>query len=221
MDNDTLPWTRELVNRLGYPFHSARHWKVSFTESDIKYIETVIMADKLYRPVTQNVNAYRKFESKEEALQKYNSYERFHRFILRGYTAEIQFFERFMDDENCPHNVKYFLWCHLGNLRTTLESYRELAKEYYGVKDDKNTGFSTADQQRLEFFTESWFRTVCVRKHKKYAMPSRRKNKKKRVPKIHGVAPKTLQPKLRQNIDNIPTVYMVLVERTYPNKKER
>ena len=47
MDNDTLPWTRELVNRLGYPFHSARHWKISFTESDINYIETVIMADKL------------------------------------------------------------------------------------------------------------------------------------------------------------------------------
>ena len=211
MDNDTLPWTRELIKRLGYPFYGARHWKISFTESDINYIETVIMADKLYRPVTQNVNAYKKFSSKEEAVKRYNAYEEFYHFILRGYTAEIQFFERFMDDEKCPSNVKYFLWHHLGRLRAALEDYRELAKEYYGVKDDKNTGFLTADQQRLEFFTESWFRTVCVRRPKKHTMPVRTKNKKKkRKPKIHGIMPGTSQPKLQQNFDNIPTIYMFL-----------
>lgn len=215
MDKDALLWTRELVNRLDYPFHSARFWHISFTESDINYIETVIKADKLYRPVTQNVNAYKKAESKEESVQKYNSYEKFYRFVLRGYTAEIEFFERFMNEENCPANVKYFLWCHLGKLRTTLEAYRMYAKEYYGVKDDTNSGFSTADQQRLEFFTELWFRTVCIRKPKKHTVPARKKRKKKRQPRIDGITPKTLQPKLRQNFNTIPTIYMFLEKHTY------
>lgn len=214
MDKDVLLWTRELAKRLGYPFHSAKQWKVSFTESDINYIETVIMADKLYRPVTQNVNAYKKIDSKEEAVKKYNSYEKFYHFILRGYLAEINFFERFMNDENCPYNVHYFLWCHLGKLRKTLEAYRMYAKEYYGIKDDTNSGFSTADQQRLEFFTESWFRTVCVRRPKKHAMPVHRKNKKKCKPRITGIVPGTLRPKLQQNFGSIPTVYMFLEKHT-------
>lgn len=208
MDDNALPWTRELINRLGYPFHSARFWGVSFTESDIKYIEAVIKADKLYRVIAQNLNAYQKTQGLAglKLSEKYTARESFYQFKMRGYMAEIEFFERFFDDEKCPKNVRQFLYFHIGNLRYSI-------KGGYGVSND--------DYTRLSFFTESWLRTVCVRKHKKYAMPAHRKNKKKHAPKIHGIVPKTLQPKLRQNIDNIPTVYMVLVERTYPNKKER
>ena len=93
-DEKELTWTRELAVRLGRPFDSAIKWKVSFCESDVKYIENVIKADTLYRTI------YKQGEAKN---------------IVRKNQAEISFLNRFMNDAKCPKHVKNFLYLYMGN----------------------------------------------------------------------------------------------------------
>ena len=96
-----LAWTRELQVRLGRPFHAAKYWKVSFCESDIKYIENVIKTSNLYRTV---------YKQGQKATNR----------TIRGRVEEIEFLERFMNDEKCPNNVKNFLYLHIGNVRNSV-----------------------------------------------------------------------------------------------------
>lgn len=97
-----LAWTRELQVRLGRPFHTAKNWKVSFTDSDVKYIENTIKADKLYRII---------YKQGQKATNR----------TVRGYLAEIEFLERFMNDVKCPKNVNNFLWLRIGALRSAVK----------------------------------------------------------------------------------------------------
>ena len=182
--SDKLEWTRDLINRLKYPWHAARFYHIQFTEHDINYIETVIMTDNRYHYVVQNLNSYKQADGQD--AKKYTVRERFYNFRLRGYMTEKIFFEEFMNRKDCPKNVHDFLCCHLGTLQYGLKSY----------------GITNTDQQRLSFFIERWLETVCLRKPKKKA-PCKRKN----IQKFCKLAPTKLH--INKNIDVFPMIYML------------
>ncbi len=176
--SNKLEWTRDLINRLKYPWHAARFYHIQFTENDVNYIENVIMADKRYHSVVHNLNSYK--QTYNQDAKKYSAREQFYNFRLRGYMVEINFFEEFMNRKDCPKNVHYFLYCHLGTLQIGLKSY----------------GITNTDQQRLSFFTESWFRTIC-----EYEINRHRPYRKKTCHKLGRNNSYT-----RKKIDSFPTI---------------
>ena len=185
---------------LPWPFYYAKNWYgVELQESDLDYINRVITSDKMYRLIAQAHEINTSF-IRTTNLDEYDgdpnviSTEtgRWRDFVEVG--NAVRFFEKFLDDENCPARVKYFL-------------YKWIGDQYGAIKQN---GMSK-DYQARSFLTESWIRTVCVRKPKKHTMPGRTKNKKKkRKPRISGIVPGTLKPKLHQTVENIPTIYMFL-----------
>jgi len=194
----------EKQKSLSWPFNYAKHWyDVELQESDIDYINNVITSDKMYRLIRQAHEINTSFvvttdpdehDGDPHVISSTTAVWR--DFVETG--NAVRFFEKFLDDQNCPAGVKYFLYKWIGQQLGILK--------WAGIHED---------YVRRSFLTESWFRTVCVRRPKKKPTQIRRKNKKKHAPKIHGVVPKTLQPKLGQNIDNIPTIYMFLEKRVH------
>lgn len=185
---DSLPW----------PFNYAKHWyDVELHGADIDYINNVIISKHEYRLIRQahkiNTSFIISTNSDEYDDPKVISTETgvFRSFVETSNADH--FFEQFLDDENCPPRVKYFLYKWIGNQRGAIK-----LNDMYD------------DYVRRSFLTELWFRTVCVRRPKKHTPPTRRKNKKKLIPKIRGIVPSTLQPKLHKTVDNIPTIYMFL-----------
>ena len=183
---------------LPWPFYYAKHWYgVELQGPDLDYINNVITSDKMYRLIRQaheiNTGFMRTTNPEEYDDPDVISIETgvWRDFVEVG--NAIHFFEKFLDDEICPPRVKYFLYKWIGNQRG-----------YIKLNDMHD------DYILRSCFTESWFRTVCIRRQKKKWPQIRRKNKKKHIPKIRGVVPGTSQPKLHQTMDNIPTIYMFL-----------
>ena len=100
LPNETkMPWTAEFCKQVGFPFHAARYWKISFTESDVKYIENVIKLHKAYRIIYKQ-GAEREIKNNLQKIQRYNT--------------ETEFLTPFMNDPRCPTNVSNFLYLYLG-----------------------------------------------------------------------------------------------------------
>lgn len=117
-----LTWTKDLEQRLGVPFQSAKHWKVSFTDSDVKYIESVIKNHKLYRIIYK--------QGAENTVLDTSTQ-------IHRYKAEMEFMTLFMNDAKCPKNVNNFLYLYIGNLRAMLQEngYRmqQLARDNFFI----------------------------------------------------------------------------------------
>ena len=106
MGEKKLLWTKEFCDSLGNPFQSAKHWKISFYESDVKYIENVIKKHKLYRIIYKQGIEDVVLDTVEQ---------------IRRYKTEIKFLTPFMNDVKCPKSVSNFLYCYIGNLRARLQ----------------------------------------------------------------------------------------------------
>jgi len=110
---------------LPYPFYYAKGWYgVELFEADIKYITDVIMNDKIWRLITQADNKwdYISMQSSLKGMEteKFGngvsvSIEHGGWMLFIKTCNEILFFEKFLDDPNCPKRLKYFLWQYIGN----------------------------------------------------------------------------------------------------------
>lgn len=189
---------------LPFPFNYAKIYGVDFSDEDIAYIENVICSDKLYRMIKHAYDRWNytistthpeelKLDGFDIVSSKQGNWMQF----VENCNL-INFLEKFINAPDCPNGVKFFMVKYVGQ-------YLGELKELNGYKNYYNNYLARS------FLTESWIRTVCVRKPKKHTMPVRKKNKnKKRKPKIRGIVPGTSRPRLQQNFDNIPTIYMFL-----------
>lgn len=81
--------SKEVVHKLPVPFCNAGVFKMSFTQSDIDYIENTIKMHGLYRTVCEN--------HKQPSTNS------------RSMVALAQFYNQFVNDKKCPKNLKSFL----------------------------------------------------------------------------------------------------------------
>lgn len=192
---------------LPWPFNYAKLWYgVELQEDDIDYINNVIISKciKEYRLIRQaheiNTSFIRTTNPENYDNPKIISIEtgNLRDFVETGNADH--FFEQFLDDKNCPPRVKFFLFKWIGNQRGAVKSN--------GMYDD---------YIQRSFLTELWFGTIClgtIPARKKHTMPVRKKNKKKRKPRIYGIIPGTSRPKLRKISGDMLTIYMFLKKRT-------
>jgi len=133
----TLPWNIDLCHRLGVPFASARQWKISFSESDIKYIETVIKTHKLYRVIYKQ----------GQLISNKDNFD-----TQRRLKTELEFLVNFINDPKCPKFVSNFIYLYVGNLRVYL---------YVGnLRAMLQENGCTKQQFALDqFFIERWMET--------------------------------------------------------------
>ena len=195
----------ETRKSLPWPFNYAKHWyAIELQENDIDYINSVIISNKMYRLIRQAHEINTSFIITTDR-DEYNDPRviSIETLVSRSFVETSNadhFFEQFLDDENCPPRVKCFLYKWIGDQRGAIK-----LNGMYG------------DYVLRSFLTESWFRTVCVvRRPKKHTMPKCKKHKKKHKPRIRGIMHGTLQPKLCQNLYNMPTIYMF-----FENTKKR
>ena len=97
--------SNEVIDKLDWPFYKAGLYDVCFTQSDIDYINETIITHKLYRLIRQK---------SENNSASYNR--------LRRYAKYINFFNVFINDPNCPKNVKVFLNAFIDWIKYPLEN---------------------------------------------------------------------------------------------------
>ena len=85
--------------RLGYPFVYHRIQGTPLYESDMKYIDNVIKADKIYRMIAHAYNTRGDVDYYKLFIENCNT---------------IQFLGKFLDDPQCPARVKNFLYTFIG-----------------------------------------------------------------------------------------------------------
>lgn len=108
--------------RLGYPFEYHRIQGTPLYESDIKYIDNVIKADKIYRMIIQAYNSWDgifatndpEFVGKTIDGIKHISHQESHYQQFIETCNLIQFLGKFLDDSQCPARVKNFLYTFIG-----------------------------------------------------------------------------------------------------------
>ena len=103
-----IPVSKEVVQKLNVPFCSANSWKVSFTQSDIDYIENVIKMHKSYRAVYEN------------HLRIYNRGHDYFRSIV----TLARFYDLFVNDDKCPANLKNFLNMYILRLNKNIQQFK-------------------------------------------------------------------------------------------------
>lgn len=139
-------------DRLGFPFYYTRIIGAPLYESDMKYIDNVIKADKIYRMIVQAHNSWDnvfttndpEFMGKTIDRIKYIPHpeSRYKTFIEA--CNLIQFLGKFLDDPECPKHVKYFIYVFVGNKMGHMR---------------RTKGLYQAFVQR-SFFTERWME-IC------------------------------------------------------------
>lgn len=121
---------------LPWPFNYAKNWYgVELFESDLKYINNVIISDKIYRLIAQAHKINTSFVVTTMDPESYNdpkvisTEEGVLRDLIEMGNA-INFFKKFLDDDKCPNRVKYFLWQWIGNQF----GYVKVAEAYDALK---------------------------------------------------------------------------------------
>lgn len=136
--------TTQTPESLPWPFNYARLWDgVELYEKDLNYINNVITSDKMYRLIRQaheiNTNFIRTNKPDEyDDPRVISTQDGLWRDFVELRNA-IHFFSKFLDDQNCPLRVKYFLWQWIGNYMGYMK--------FYGVYDN---------YVALSFLTERW-----------------------------------------------------------------
>ena len=100
--------SQEIVQKLPVPFCSANAWNVSFTQSDINYIENVIKMHKSYRSIYEN------------HLRIYNRGHDYFRSII----TLARFYDLFVNDNKCPANLKSFLNMYILRLNKNVQQFK-------------------------------------------------------------------------------------------------
>ena len=109
--------SKEVVQKLGYPFSNADLFcKVSFTKSDTDYIENKIKAHNLFKTIQRN-----------------------DKFTVRSMLTMIQFYKTFINDKNCPNNLRSFLGTYVDEL-------------YRGIQNIK----AEKDAAQMNFMVNRW-----------------------------------------------------------------
>ena len=108
--------------RLGYPFEYHRIQGTPLYESDMKYIDNVIKADKIYRMIIQAYNSWDgiiattdpEFVGKTiDGIKHISHQESYYQRFIENCNL-IQFLSKFLDDSQCPARVKKFLYTFIG-----------------------------------------------------------------------------------------------------------
>lgn len=142
-DKQSLPWPFDVPRILCGP-------NFKFSESDLEYINNVIISDKMFRLIAQLNTRWEKYEViyPPEELHTLShgqiaiSKAQFYWMLHIQYEIVTHFLERFLDDSKCPNGVKYFLWLYIG--------------EHLGQQ--KRQGYYNIYQQHI-FLTERWMET--------------------------------------------------------------
>ena len=133
---------------LGWPFWVAGQFGIVFDEHDVKYINNVIKNDKIYRMLVMADQRWEytviqdNSDNKDDGLKVVSSPDGNFMTFIENCNA-IHFLGKFLNDSKCPKNVKYFLWCYIGDI---LGSFKE------------NGTYKDYVQQ--SFFTERWME-IC------------------------------------------------------------
>jgi len=121
-----------------------------FSESDLEYINNVIISDKMFRLIAQLNTRWEKYESTYHPESHIPlpgkiviSNKQFYWMLHVQDEIVVLFLEKFLDDPKCPNGVKYFLWLYIG--------------EYLGQQ--KRQGYYNIYQQH-RFLTERWME-IC------------------------------------------------------------
>ena len=101
--------SKEVMKTLPVPFQNANVLNVSFTQSDIDYLENTIKTHKLYHVVREN-HIY--------AISKMGKTDN-----LRSMIALAQFYKQFINDKKCPKNLKRFLDIYVALLNQNVQQF--------------------------------------------------------------------------------------------------
>lgn len=111
-----LEWgDREAENRIGPPFTIGKFFNIDLYESDLRYIDNDIKSHPLFRYINGNVFGEKKLSKKERINTNF---------------VEIVFYEKIIEDPNCPPRVYGVIKCLLGR------SYDELSNRYIDITDE-------------------------------------------------------------------------------------
>ena len=105
---------------LQWPFNYAKCWYgVELYDDDLNYVNNVITSDPIYRLIRQahEINTSYMATTNPDGYDDptvISTQEGLWRSFVEIRNA-IHFFSKFLDDQNCPLRVKYFLWQWIGN----------------------------------------------------------------------------------------------------------
>ena len=121
-------------NRIGTPFIIGKFFNIDLYESDLGYIDNNIKSHPLFRYINGNVFGEKELSKKQRINTKF---------------VQIVFYEKFIEDPNCPPRVYYVIKILLGKWYEELNRYPiDITDEHgnYVVDKKGNRKQITADE---------------------------------------------------------------------------